>query len=161
MVVGRTAMVTGASSGLGRHFAQLLAREGAAELVLIGRREEELANTATQCRALGAQVITAALDLRSGEAIQRVFDMLGDQRITIDLLVNNAGIAPQRPAIDVEVDEFDDVIATNLRAAFLCARQAAAAMRKGGDIVNIASILGLRVAGGLSAYAAAKAGWCS
>ena len=163
----RRALLTGASSGLGQHFAVLLARQGIAGLALAARRVEKLEDTARLCREAGAgHVVTLPLDVtdaaRIGPAVMQAGAMLGG----LDLLINNAGIAGSGKALDSTPDSFDSVIATNLRGPWLLAVEAAKAMiaqqggtgDKGGDIVNIASILGLRVANGLGAYAISKAG---
>ena len=133
---GKRIMITGASSGLGAHFAQLLAADGH-QVVLAARRVEALARLAAGIRAAGGAAEVAALDV----------------------LVNNAGIAAEGPALEMAADAFSAVLDTNLKGVFLCAQAAARAMAgRGGAIVNIGSVLGLRVAGGVAAYAAAKAG---
>ena len=160
----RRALLTGASSGLGRHFAVLLARQGIAGLALAARRVERLEDTARLCREAGAgHVVTLPLDVtdaeRIGPAVREASTALGG----LDLLINNAGIAGSGKALDSTAEKFDDVIATNLRGPWLLAVEFARNMiaqkgNTGGDIVNIASILGLRVSNGLGAYAISKAG---
>ena len=160
----RRALLTGASSGLGQHFAVLLARQGIAGLALAARRVEKLEDTARLCREAGAgHVVTLPLDVtdaeRIGPAVREASTALGG----LDLLINNAGIAGSGKALDSTAEKFDDVIATNLRGPWLLAVEFARNMiaqkgNTGGDIVNIASILGLRVSNGLGAYAISKAG---
>jgi NAD(P)-dependent dehydrogenase (short-subunit alcohol dehydrogenase family) len=134
--------VTGASGGLGAHFARVLARCGAKVSVGARRRErlEALADEGSVASAFGA-----------------VEEGLGP----LDVVINNAGIAEGVAAIDTPPDAFDRVIATNLRGVWLMSTMAAQRWRgaeRGGAIVNIASILGFRVSGGTSAYAVSKAG---
>lgn len=162
-LAGRVALVTGASSGLGAHFARLLAGCGLAGLHLAARRADRLDAVAEDCRARGAgRVETHALDVSDAASVDAAFARLAaGAGGPPDLLVNNAGVAGTGAALDTPPEEFDRVLSTNLRGAWLCAVAAARAMRaagKGGDVVNIASILGLRVAGGVAPYAVSKAG---
>jgi NAD(P)-dependent dehydrogenase (short-subunit alcohol dehydrogenase family) len=156
----KVALITGASSGLGRHFAAVLAREGVAHVFLAGRRVERLEETAAACRAAGAVATPLSLDVTDAAAIDAALAAIRAGAGRLDILVNNAGVADTRAAIDTGADAFDQVIDTNLRGVWLLAVAAARLMRDngGGDIVNIASILGLRVANGVAAYAVSKAG---
>ena len=149
---GKRALVTGASSGLGRHFAQVLARAGA-QVTVAGRREVALAET---CALIGPGAQPLVLDVTDAGAVARA---LAAQ--AFDIVVNNAGVAHSAPALATAPDAWDRVIATDLSGVFHVAQGAARAMvaaGHGGRIVNIASIAGLRVAGSIAAYAAAKAG---
>ena len=158
-LAGRRALVTGASAGLGAHFATLLARHGVAVLWLAGRSAERLGATAEACRAVGAaRVEKLVLDVTDDASVQGGFACIAAGG-GLDLLVNNAGLAETRAAIETSAADFDRILDTNLRGAWLCATAAAHQMREGGgDIVNIASILGLRVASGVAPYAISKAG---
>jgi NAD(P)-dependent dehydrogenase (short-subunit alcohol dehydrogenase family) len=153
---GKRALVTGASSGLGAHFARILAAKGA-DVVLAARREDALRQVAEQIRATGGRCSFTSLDVGCGDSIAErgeIFD-------GIDILVNNAGLVREAAAIDHGEDDWDVVLDTNLKGMFLVARQAARAMRergRGGSIINIASILGIRQAGGVVSYAVSKAG---
>jgi len=154
---GKTALVTGASSGLGRHFATVLAAEGATVL-LAARRREALDEACAEIRAAGGKAEAVILDVGDENSIAAAFAGFA---VAPDIVVNNAGISGAAPALDIDAAAWDSVMDTNLRGAFLVARAAASAMRaadKGGAIVNIASILGHRVAGNVAAYAASKAG---
>ena len=159
---GRCAFVTGASSGLGAHFAQTLARAGVGTLVLGARRADRLAAVVDRCRGSGAaRVIEVLLDVTDEPSVEDAVDQVRVEAGRLDLLVNKAGVAETAAALDVGADAFDRVLDVNLRGAWLCAVAAARLMReggRGGDIVNIASILGLRVAGGVAPYAVSKAG---
>jgi len=153
---GKSALVTGASGGLGLHFAKLLARQGAT-VTLAARRAEALAAGRAEIIDAGGKAEVLALDVANADSVASTFA----GRPPFDIVVNNAGISGAGKAIDLSERDWDTVMDVNLKGAFLVAQAAARAMRdagKGGSIVNIASIVGLRVAGDLSAYAASKAG---
>jgi NAD(P)-dependent dehydrogenase (short-subunit alcohol dehydrogenase family) len=157
----RVALVTGASSGLGAHFASLLAADGIGTLVVAARRRDRLNAVAEKCMNLGAgRVIVLPVDVTDGDSIRDAFGTIAKGERRLDVLVNNAGIADMGMAIDSTIDDFDRVMDVNLRGVWACALEAARLMKThgGGDIVNIASILGLRVANGVAAYAISKAG---
>lgn len=158
-LTGRVALVTGASSGLGRHFARLLAREGAT-VVVTARRSEALDALAEEIARDGGTCIPAVMDVTDPRSVAEVCDQLArDLDAPLSILVNNAGVAQTRAAIDVTPAEWAQVIAPNLSGAFFVAQHAARQMQQnGGTIVNVASILGERVSKGLAAYAASKAG---
>jgi NAD(P)-dependent dehydrogenase (short-subunit alcohol dehydrogenase family) len=159
-LAGKVALVTGASSGLGRHFAQLLARHGAT-VVLAARRVDALTALAAELGAAGAGAHAVALDVRDHASVLRAVAESVARAGRIDILINNAGVAVTKPALQTGEDDWRSVIDTNLDGAFRVARAVAEAMtggKHGGAIVNIASILGLRVAKQLPAYIAAKAG---
>ncbi|GLV23156.1 short-chain dehydrogenase/reductase [Sphingobium sp. TomMM35A] len=148
---GRTALITGASSGLGAHFARTLAAEGV-ELVLTARRGDQLESLAASLP--NARAIT--LDVQDATSIDRLWDAVG----AVDILINNAGIATTGPMLDQDVTQFDRVMDTNARGAYLVARGAARAMVAAGtpgSIINIASILGLRQGAQLGPYSISKA----
>lgn len=155
-MTGRVALVTGASSGLGEHFARTLAADGY-HVVLAARRRERLEEIALEIGSLGGSTAIAEMDVTDAKSIVTAFESVPGR---IDVLVNNAGISGEGPAITVSSEQWDAVIGTNLSGVFLTAQAAAQRMRTqdgGGVIVNIASILGLRVAGHVAAYAASKA----
>lgn len=152
---GRRAIVTGASSGLGRHFAAVLATSGA-HVTVTARRRAALEETAAAIRAAGGAADAVEMDVTDPVAVTAVF-----AGTPFDIIVNNAGISGGGPALATTDEDWSRVIDTDLSGVFRVARAGAAAMigaGRGGAIVNIASILGLRVAGNLAAYAAAKAG---
>jgi len=159
-LAGRTALVTGASSGLGRHFAGVLARAGAA-VVLLARRSERLEAAAAEISAAGGSAAALACDVTDYKSVRQAVDAAASRHGPIDILVNNAGIAVSKPLFEHTEADWDSVLDTNLKGAWLMAREAAARMivrKSGGRIVNIASLLGLRTARNLPSYAAAKAG---
>jgi NAD(P)-dependent dehydrogenase (short-subunit alcohol dehydrogenase family) len=155
-LAGKRALVTGGSSGLGAHFATVLARAGA-EVVLVARRESTLRRIADTIIASGGRCTIGVLDVANSADVAAKAHLFEK----IDILVNNAGLVRESSAIDHEEADWDAVIDTNLKGMFLVAQAAARAMRGsggGGSIVNIASILGLRQAGGVVSYAVSKAG---
>ena len=157
-LTGKRALVTGASGGLGAHFATVLAKAGAA-VALAARRADACESHAAAIIAAGGSAISVALDVSSAASVRKAVAETADRLGGIDILVNNAGIAHTIPALDLSEDAWDQVIDVNLKGAFLTAQAVARGMQAtGGTIINIASILGLRVAGQVSAYATSKAG---
>jgi NAD(P)-dependent dehydrogenase (short-subunit alcohol dehydrogenase family) len=156
----RVAMVTGAGSGLGRHFALTLAEAGAS-LVLCGRRREPLEATANLIEQGGGAAYVSTLDVTDEENISAVFDEISAQCGTPEILINNAGVQRPNYATSLSAEDWDLVMDTNLKGCFLVAKTCAARLieaGKGGSIVNVASILGLRAQKAVSAYMASKAG---
>ncbi len=157
---GRVALVTGASSGLGAHFAQTLARNGA-KVALVARRRERLEELARAIEASGGVAVPVAADVSRAEGVAAAFDQAEQALGTATIVVNNAGIARNAPALEMDEATWDEVVDTNLRGAWLVAQTAAQRMVKagtGGSIINIASILAKRVNGHNAPYIASKAG---
>ncbi len=157
---GKVALVTGASSGLGVRFAECLAENGAA-VVLVARRAERLADLQERIEKAGGQALAVEADVCDRAAMQSAFDTAERNFGTVTILVNNAGVAHAGRAVDLPEAEWRRVLATDLDAVFYWAQEAARRMlaaRKGGAIVNIASVLGFGVDKGVVAYATAKAG---
>jgi 2-deoxy-D-gluconate 3-dehydrogenase len=157
---GRVALVTGAFGGLGRHFALTLARAGAA-VAITGRRLDAGERLAAELRAIGARVAVGALEVTDHASVQRAVEGAAAELGPIGIVVNNAGVAVTRPFLEMSEDDWSSVVDVNLTGAWRVAQAAAKHMRdhgQGGSIINIASITGLRVAGAISAYVAAKAG---
>lgn len=159
---GRCALVTGASSGLGAHFARLLAAQGA-KVALVARRLDRLEAVVREIEAAGGMALAVACDVTDEasiiDAVGRAAAGLG----TLDVLVNNSGVTGRKPFLEGSAEEWDSVLDTNLRGAFLMCREfarAAIAAGQGGRIVNVASILGLRTIKGVVPYSASKAGLC-
>lgn len=158
---GRTAVVTGAAWGLGKATARRLAECGAR--VLIADIDLDAATqTAAELAQTGADARAVAMDASNIEQITEVVDFADRELGGIDVWVNNAGIASNTPLLDLTDDEWERVIAINLRGAFVGAREAARRMiarGKGGTIVNVASLAGVRgIAAGQAAYVGSKHG---
>ncbi len=156
---GRTALVSGASSGLGAHFAGLLAEHGA-RVVLAARRLDRLETLAKEIERNGGEALAVAMDVCNADSVKAAFDVAEDAFGTVDIVANNAGVVDQRKAVDIDEDRWDFVLDTNLKGAWLVARESGRRMIDagvGGSIVNTASVLGLRVARGLTTYATSKA----
>jgi NAD(P)-dependent dehydrogenase (short-subunit alcohol dehydrogenase family) len=156
---GRHILVTGASSGLGRHFARTLARAGA-RVALCARSVDKLEGLAAELREAGGTSETYALDVRDRERIRRVVAE-AESRAPIDVLVNNAGIAIPKAPQKLSDEQWDTVYETNLRGPWVLAQEVIRhrlADGRGASIINIASVLGIRAIGHLAPYSAAKAG---
>lgn len=154
-LAGKTALITGASSGFGAHFSRILAEQGAT-VTVAARRVERLESLCAEIDSVGGHANLVALDVTNTTSIAQVF-----ANETYDIVINNAGVTHEEPALKTTEDDWNWVINTDLNGVFRVAQAAAqrlVAEGRSGSIVNIASILGLRVAGNLSAYATAKAG---
>jgi len=160
-LVGKTALVTGATGGLGEHLAHVLARAGATVFVS-GRREERLHAVVDAILAAGGAAVPLTLDVTDAQSVARAFAKADTEADGIDILVNNAGVSHETHSVlDITEAEWDTTIDTNLKGPWLVARAFAhrrVARAEPGTIINIASILGKRVTGGVAAYTASKAG---
>lgn len=157
---GRVALVTGASSGLGRHFALTVARAGAA-VAVAARRTDRLEALVAEIRALGRQAWALTRDVSDAASVKAAFDALAAHGQTADVIVNNASVAVSRPLLEQSQANWDSVVDTNLKGAWLVAQEGARRMIGAGvpgSTVNIASVTGLRVAGGVAPCCASKAG---
>ncbi len=158
-LTGKVAVVTGASGGLGAHFAKLLAANGAA-VAVTARRVDKIQAIADEINAGGGKALALALDVGDAEAIGPALDRVQAELGGLDILVNNAGIGGEGLALDISVEDFDQTFAVNVRGTFFAAREAARRMiaaKVEGRIVNIASIASHTVLPGLSAYCGSKA----
>lgn len=159
-LAGKVALVTGASSGLGRHFATVLAAAGAT-VIATARREEALRALAREIEHEGGACIPVAMDVTDPAAVAAAFEQISSKLATpLSILVNNAGVTHTGAALDAALPDWQQVLDANLTGAFLVAQSAGRVMREvgGGTIVNVASILGERVTKGLAAYVSSKAG---
>jgi len=157
---GRVAFVTGATSGLGRHFAGVLAKAGAA-VAISGRREDRLQTLRSEIEAAGGKCMAIALDVTQAGQITPAFGKAESGLGPIDILVNNAGMSADGPVANISAADFDAVMATNLRGPFLLAQEVGKRMiarGQGGRIINIASITAFRVLQGSAPYCISKAG---
>lgn len=160
---GRTVLVTGASSGLGRRFARIASQAGA-NVVVAARRIDRLESLVAE---LGGdeRALAVALDVASEQSVVAAFDQAEARFGVVDTLIANAGINAEGLAVDLPAEKFDAVVATNLRGVFLTAREAGRRMigrpdgaGKDGRVIIISSVTAHEAAPGLAAYAATKAG---
>jgi NAD(P)-dependent dehydrogenase (short-subunit alcohol dehydrogenase family) len=157
---GRRALVTGASGGLGLHFARLLAEAGA-EVVLAARRLDVLQRIVDSWPVPTQRVRAVSLDVSDAAKVKAAFDAAQGDGEPLDLIVNNAGVTVTKPAVEIAESDWQFVLDTNLKGGWLVATEAARrlmAAKKGGSIVNVASILGERPGGHVAPYCASKAG---
>ncbi|MFZ5697304.1 MAG: SDR family NAD(P)-dependent oxidoreductase [Pseudomonadota bacterium] len=152
---GKRVFITGASSGFGAHFAVVLAAAGAT-VVLGARRAGKLEETAARVRAAGGKAETVKLDVSSEASVKAAFDAMPAP----DVVINNAGINIEASTLDLTGDEWDRVVDTNVKGMWMVSREAIRLWineKRPGNIINIASILGMRVQSQLAAYTASKA----
>ena len=156
----KTAIVTGGGRGIGRAVCLKLAGQGANLVVNYAGGEEAAEQTAADCRALGARAITLRADISSAADCEALFLRAQEEFSRVDILVNNAGITRDGLILRMSEENFDTVLATNLKGAFLCMKLAARIMmrQRFGRIVSISSVVGLRGNAGQVNYAASKAG---
>lgn len=161
-LAGRRAVVTGGAQGLGKGIARRLAEAGAS--VLVGDLKGDLAQAAADdlSRSHGVRVISTQMDVSDAASVAAAADLAASELGGVDIWVNNAGVFPSIPLVEMREEEWDRVMAVNLRGVFLGSREAARRMisgGKGGVIVNVASTAGFKgVAPGLAAYVASKHG---
>lgn len=153
-------VITGAGAGIGRSLAQAYAAKGS-KVILVDRSLEGLKETQTAIRSLDGDAAVYEAELGNAEAILALFKRIREEHGAVDILINNAGISPFKSMWELSLEEWDRVINVNLRAAFLCSREAAGQMKeagKRGRIVNIASTRAFMSEPDSEAYAASKGG---
>jgi gluconate 5-dehydrogenase len=157
-LTGRTALVTGASRGLGRHFARTLAAAGA-DVVVTARERKSLAGVVAEIEALGRRAVPLVLDVTRKPSIDRLAARIRDG-LAIDILVNNAGCNVRKRAVDVTWDDWNRVLDTNLRGAFFVAQAVVPGMlaRRRGRVINIGSLTCVFGYSGIAAYCASRGG---
>jgi NAD(P)-dependent dehydrogenase (short-subunit alcohol dehydrogenase family) len=158
-LTGQVAVVTGAGRGIGRAIAHALGREGAA-VVLAARSGPELEGVAREIQQAGGRALAVPTDVRQESAVEAlVRRVLGEWR-QVDVLINAAGVATFAPVTDSKLDDWDQMLAVNLRGAVLCCRALLPAMigRRRGTIVNVGSVVTSRSLTGSAAYTASKYG---
>lgn len=158
-MTGERVLVTGASRGLGRHAALVLARAGAS-IALAARDTTALTAVKAEVEAVGARAASAVMDVTDPASVEAAVAALDDSLGGLSVLINNAGVALAKPALDQTTVEFNTVIDTNLKGVFWVAQAVGRRMarRRAGRIVNIASVLSEMTIGNLAPYAASKAG---
>jgi len=155
----KTALITGASSGIGKHCALLLATAGA-KVAIASRRVAQLQSTVDEITKLGGHAKAFELDVTNKKSVVKCFDQVLEWS-TPTIIINNAGVSTNGKLLDHSEEDWDQVIDTNLKGSWLVATEAARrliATSNSGSIVNIASILGERVIGGAAPYVISKAG---
>jgi NAD(P)-dependent dehydrogenase (short-subunit alcohol dehydrogenase family) len=155
---GRTALVTGASRGLGQYFARALALAGA-DLIVTARKGSDAEPFAEEIRALGRKVTSLSLDVRDEASIKQMAEQAAAVG-KIDILVNNAGCNVRKPTLDITWDEYNRVLETNLRGTFFVAQSIARHMipRKYGRIINIGSVTTVFGYANITPYCASRGG---
>jgi len=158
-VAGKAAIVTGAGTGIGRAIALALAREGA-KVVVAGRRREKLGEVAQAIRQAGGEALVTVCDVSSEADSYRAVKDAEEAFGHVNVLVNNAGALSVSTVESISVEEWDRLMATNLKGPFLMSRAVLPAMRQagGGAIVNVGSVLGLVAMKDRAAYCASKGG---
>ncbi len=156
----KVALVTGSSRGVGKAIALALAREGADVVVTYRRRAQAAAETGKEVEALGRRALVLQADVARDEDVKRMMAAAVDALGRLDILINNAGSFPMKPFTALGEEDWDKVMALDLKGVFLCCKEALPIMRqqRKGRIVNVASVAGLVGGIGLVAYSAAKAG---
>lgn len=156
---GKTVLITGASSGLGAHFARICSQVGA-RVVIGARRVEKLDQLAEEIRSQGGEVLAVPMDVTSRDSVEAAFDAAEEAFGVVDVILNNAGVGGAVRALELSEEDWRSMLSTNLDGVWRvaqCGGQRMVKAGKPGSIVNIASILGLRVGRGLSHYATSKA----
>jgi 3-oxoacyl-[acyl-carrier protein] reductase len=157
---GKTAIVTGASRGIGRSIALMLANEGAKVVVNYSGSQAKAEEVVETIRQNGGEAIAIQANVSNSESVQAMVGEALAHFGSVDILVNNAGITRDNLIMRMKEDEWDDVINTNLKGVFLCTKAVTRQMMKqrSGKIVNISSIVGVAGNAGQANYVAAKAG---
>ena len=157
---GQRALVTGASSGLGWSFAKALANAGA-EVVVAARRLERLERLVAEIKGEGGKALAVVMDVTDTDSVMRAYERIAATGATVTILVNNSGLSREDWLADMNEDDWDLVMDTNLKGVWRVAKAAANAMMAAklpGSIINIASITAFRPSQTIGAYATSKAG---
>lgn len=156
----KTAIVTGGSRGIGRAICVALAKEGANVVTCYSHGAEGAIETVKLCQEFGVKAKAVKADVSSNEEVAAMINGVKEEFGSIDILVNNAGITRDNLILKMNEDDFDAVIDTNLKGAFLCMQNVSKIMlrQKSGRIINISSVVGVRGNAGQTNYSASKAG---
>jgi 17beta-estradiol 17-dehydrogenase / 3beta-hydroxysteroid 3-dehydrogenase len=156
--LGRVALVTGASSGIGRAVAGALCADGM-KVVATARREDRLSELAGEAEGMGGELLTVQADLRDDSHIDRLFSVVRERFGGVDVLVNNAGLGRRAPLMTGPAEDWREMLDVNVFALCLCTKEAVADMRRRGDdghVIHVSSMGGHRVPQGGGMYAATK-----
>jgi NAD(P)-dependent dehydrogenase (short-subunit alcohol dehydrogenase family) len=158
-VVDEVAIVTGGSKGLGRAMAIGLAECGA-KVVVASRTVSLIEETANEIIKKGGQAIAVPVDVKNPQSIEQMVDQVMEQYGRVDILINNAGIAPMKKTMETDIEDWNDVLNTNLKSAFLTSKIIAKGMikQRKGKIINIGSVLGNMASNVAMPYCVSKAG---
>lgn len=157
---GKTAIVTGGGRGIGRAICLEFAAQGANLVINYAGNSETAEKTAADCEALGAKAAIIKADVSKSEEVDAIFALAVEEFGRVDILVNNAGVTKDKLIMAMSEEDFDKVVDTNLKGAFLCMKSASKLMMKqrSGRIINMSSVVGVRGNAGQVNYAASKAG---
>jgi NAD(P)-dependent dehydrogenase (short-subunit alcohol dehydrogenase family) len=157
-LAGRVAIVTGGGRGLGRAFALALAEAGS-DVALAARSIGDIERVATEVEELGRRALAAPTDVTDAAAVERLVERVLSELGNLDILVNNSGITHSAPLLETSPEEWDRVVATNLRGCFLCMRAAGRhfADRRAGKVINVASNFAFMGVPNFASYCASKA----
>lgn len=157
---GKTAIVTGGSRGIGRAICIALAQEGANVVTCYAHGAEGAEETVKMCQEYGVKAEAVKADVADNEDVSAMITKVKSEYGSVDILVNNAGITKDNLILKMNEDDFNQVIDTNLKGAFLCIQNVAKIMlkQKSGKIINITSVVGVSGNAGQANYAASKAG---
>ena len=159
MVKDKVILVTGASRGIGRAIALLLAEQGAKVIVNYNKSEKEAEEVISTIRGKGKEAIMIKANVANEEEVKKMFSEIKEKFGRIDVLVNNAGIMKSNLLLMTKTEEFNEIVETNCKGVFLCMRAAAKMMMKkmSGKIINLSSIVGLNGNSGQIVYSGSKA----
>lgn len=157
---GKTALITGGATGLGREFALAMINRGA-KVILAARRKEKLVETVAELQQLGGDASWVCMDVADSASVDAAFKEIAAMGVP-DIVVNNAGVVSHPNLLELSEEQWDQIVSINLKGAWLVARAAVKAMleadKKSGSVINISSILSVAAQKGTGPYAASKAG---
>lgn len=158
-LAGQTALVTGGSKGIGRAICLALAKEGA-NVIIAARHESEIQETMDKLKKMGGKALAIQADVRSEEEVKHLISKTIDKCGRLDILINNAGVAHKKRLEETTLEEYDEMMDTNLKGVFLCTKYAIPHLRnsQNGKIINISSVGGLHGILEFSVYCASKFG---
>ncbi|MCK5425187.1 MAG: glucose 1-dehydrogenase [Emcibacter sp.] len=157
---GKIALVTGASSGLGNHFAKTLANAGA-KVVVAARRRDKLDSLVQEITETGGEVIAVTMDVNDMDSIRNAYDEAEKHLGLVDIILNNAGVADSKAFLEIDEESWDFTMDTNLKSVMRVAQEGCkrlVAAKQGGVVINISSLLGMAFQTLQTSYATSKAG---